>query len=91
MPDALGLRPCTSAFLHSPGRFFAANELKAMLAYIVVHYDLKVTGADPAARPPNVYFANTVLPNPKGQVMFRKRQPAVAVSVPSESVPSPAA
>ena len=83
--------PRTFFFPHSPGRFFAANELKAMLAYIVVHYDLKVTGADPAARPPNVYFANTVLPNPKGQVLFRKRQPAVPVPVPSESVPSPAA
>nr|VWO98890.1 Uncharacterized protein [Ganoderma boninense] len=59
---------------HHPGRFFAANELKAMLAHIVVNYDLKVAGADGAPRPPNVYFANTVLPNQKGQVMFRKRQ-----------------
>ena len=43
-----------------------------MLAYIVVNYDLKVAGG--GARPTNVYFANTVLPNQKGQVMFRKRQ-----------------
>ena len=42
-----------------------------MLAYIVVNYDLKVAGD--GARPANVYFANTVLPNQKGQVMFRKR------------------
>ena len=56
----------------SPGRFFAANELKAMLAYIVVNYDIKVDGD--GARPPNVYFANTVLPNQRGKIMFRKRQ-----------------
>ena len=62
---------------HSPGRFFAANELKAMLAYIVLNYDLKLTSAD-ATRPANVYFANTVLPNQTGQVMFRKRQPRTA-------------
>ena len=68
---------------HSPGRFFAANELKAMLAHIVVNYDLKVAGADGAPRPPNVYFANTVLPNQKGQVMFRKRQRAVPPNAPA--------
>nr|VWO97082.1 Cytochrome P450 51 [Ganoderma boninense] len=68
---------------HSPGRFFAANELKAMLAHIVVNYDLKVAGADGAPRPPNVYFANTVLPNQKGQVMFRKRQCAVPPNAPA--------
>ena len=64
------MRPC------SPGRFFAANELKAMLAYIVVNYDIKVDGD--GARPPNVYFANTVLPNQRGKIMFRKRQAASA-------------
>ncbi|KAM5543009.1 hypothetical protein V8D89_003393 [Ganoderma adspersum] len=76
VPFGVGRHAC-------PGRFFAANELKAMLAYIVVNYDLKIAGADGAPRPPNVYFANTVLPNQKGQVMFRKRQLVPA--------PSPAA
>lgn len=30
------------ALLYSPGRFFAADELKALLAHIVVNYDLKL-------------------------------------------------
>ncbi|KAI1791203.1 cytochrome P450 [Ganoderma leucocontextum] len=55
-----------------PGRFFAANELKAILAYIVVNYDLKITGD--GERPANMYFAATVVPSPKGQIMFRKRK-----------------
>ena len=56
----------------SPGRFFAANELKAMLAYIVVNYDLKIGGD--GHRPENVYFGANVIPSPSGEVMFRKRQ-----------------
>ncbi|KAI0640085.1 cytochrome P450 [Trametes polyzona] len=56
----------------SPGRFFAANELRAMLAYIVLHYDIKLP--DPARPPRNIYWGNFVVPDPNGQVMFRKRQ-----------------
>ena len=56
----------------SPGRFFAANELKAMLAFIVLNYDLKLGGD--GKRPPNLYFAQSVIPALDGQVMFRKRQ-----------------
>ncbi|TBU58191.1 cytochrome P450 [Dichomitus squalens] len=65
VPFGVGRHAC-------PGRFFAANELKAMLAYIVVNYDVKIDGD--GARPPNVYFANSVIPNQKGKIMFRKRQ-----------------
>ncbi|KAF9002788.1 cytochrome P450 [Cyathus striatus] len=53
-----------------PGRFFAVNELKAMLAYIVLHYDVKIpTGI----RPPNTWFQQYIIPNTKAKVMFRKR------------------
>ena len=55
----------------SPGRFFAANELKAMLAYIVLNYDLKIDGDGP--RPANIYYATGVIPAINGQVLFRKR------------------
>ncbi|KAI0800573.1 cytochrome P450 [Fomes fomentarius] len=55
-----------------PGRFFAANELKAMLAYIVVNYDLQLPNEGP--RPENIYFGANVIPNPSGEVMFRKRK-----------------
>ena len=60
--------------MRSPGRFFAANELKAMLAFMVVNYDLKLAGD--GARPANVFFGSSVVPAPSGQLMFRKRQPA---------------
>nr|BEI74071.1 cytochrome P450 monooxygenase [Trametes versicolor] len=55
-----------------PGRFFAANELKAMLAYIVLNYDVKLPGD--GKRPLNMYWGPTVLPAPAGKVLFRKRQ-----------------
>ncbi|KAI0741599.1 cytochrome P450 [Daedaleopsis nitida] len=61
-----------------PGRFFAANELKAMLAYIVLNYDMKIAGD--GSRPENIYLAVNVIPNPKGEIKFRQRQP-VSVSV----------
>ncbi len=57
---------------NSPGRFFAANELKAILAYIVVNYDLKIAGD--GERPANLYFAASVVPSLKGEIMFRKRK-----------------
>ena len=58
--------------VRSPGRFFAANELKAMLAYIVVNYDLKI--AEDGERPPNMYIGANVVPSPKGEILFRKRK-----------------
>ncbi|KAI0714845.1 cytochrome P450 [Earliella scabrosa] len=55
--------------------FFAANELKAMLAYIVVNYDLKIPNDGP--RPENIYFGPSVIPDPSGEIMFRKRKVSV--------------
>lgn len=55
-----------------PGRFFVANELKLMLAHIIMTYDVKL---DPEGeRPKNVSFITSCIPNPKGEVMFRKRR-----------------
>ena len=68
----------------SPGRFFVAIALKTIVAYLVVNYDLKVSGD--GGRPANVYFANAVLPNQKGQVMFRKRQSGSGLVRPASSV-----
>ena len=59
----------------SPGRFFAANELKAMMAYIVMNYDVKLE--QEGVRPPNVYAGFVVAPNPTAKVLFRKHQAAV--------------
>ena len=55
----------------SPGRFFAANELKAMLAHILLNYDVKM--ADGGGRPENMWFGRSSLPNTKANVLFRKR------------------
>ncbi|PIL31340.1 cytochrome P450 [Ganoderma sinense ZZ0214-1] len=54
-----------------PGRWFAANELKVVLAQILLVYDIKLGGD--GKRPASSNIASTVLP-PLGQVFFRKRQ-----------------
>lgn len=58
-------------FCCSPGRFFAANELKAMFAHVVMNYDVKVEKE--GQRPENLWFANVPVPNPTAQVLCRKR------------------
>jgi len=55
-----------------PGRFFAANELKAMLAYVVMNYDVKFEHE--GVRPQNVWFGVMISPDPTGRVMLKKRQ-----------------
>ncbi|KAJ7767236.1 cytochrome P450 [Mycena metata] len=54
-----------------PGRFFAATELKAMLAHLVVNYDIKAEVE--GVRPPDAVFGDRIAPNPTGKVCFRKR------------------
>ncbi|KAF8844224.1 cytochrome P450, partial [Paxillus ammoniavirescens] len=54
-----------------PGRFFAANELKSMLAWIVLSYDVKLE--DGATRPSSLYIASAIAAHPTAKVMFRRR------------------
>ncbi|KAF7346950.1 hypothetical protein MVEN_01447400 [Mycena venus] len=54
-----------------PGRFFAATELKAMLAHVVINYDLKAEVE--GVRPPDNIFGLGISPNPSAKVRFRKR------------------
>ncbi|KAI0059480.1 cytochrome P450 [Artomyces pyxidatus] len=54
-----------------PGRFFAANELKAMLAHVVVTYDVKFE--DGKGFPPNKFIGEALIPG-TSDVLFRKRQ-----------------
>ncbi|KAF8955284.1 cytochrome P450 [Flammula alnicola] len=54
-----------------PGRFFAVNEIKAMLAHVLLTYDVKLP--DDGPRPENVWFQAGCSPDPTAQVMFRKR------------------
>ncbi|KAF8994954.1 cytochrome P450 [Cyathus striatus] len=53
-----------------PGRFFAVNELKAMAAYLILNYDVKLPTSQ---RPANWWFEQNLIPNQKATVMFRKR------------------
>ena len=55
-----------------PGRFFAAAELKLMLALIVMKYDVKLEGPYPEP----LWSGISLMPNPKGEVLFRKRAAA---------------
>lgn len=55
----------------SPGRFFAVNELKAFMAYMIVNYDLKF--AQEGRLPKTTTTFLSVLPDPNARVLFRKR------------------
>ncbi|KZS89011.1 cytochrome P450 [Sistotremastrum niveocremeum HHB9708] len=53
-----------------PGRFFAVPLMKTMLAYILLHYDVKLAdGKLPDAR----YIGISTLPDPYAKVYFRRR------------------
>ncbi|KAJ7445901.1 cytochrome P450 [Mycena latifolia] len=54
-----------------PGRFFAATELKAMLAHILINYDVKAETE--GVRPPDYCFGMMRMPNLQGKIMIRKR------------------
>nr|BED42929.1 cytochrome P450 monooxygenase [Trametes versicolor] len=68
MPFGHGKHAC-------PGRFFAANELKALLGYIILNYDFKM-GGDGHAGPPS-YSGLIVIPATNATVKFRKRESKV--------------
>ncbi|KAJ6627498.1 cytochrome P450 [Mycena sp. CBHHK59/15] len=55
-----------------PGRFFAAVELKAILAHVVLNYDVKFVNDGP--RPANQYMASACLPDSSAKIMFRRKQ-----------------
>ncbi|KAJ7878446.1 cytochrome P450 [Mycena leptocephala] len=55
-----------------PGRFFAATELKAMLAHLVINYDVKAEVE--GVRPPDMNFGTVTTPSATGKVLFRKKQ-----------------
>ncbi|KAI9434918.1 cytochrome P450 [Lactarius psammicola] len=54
-----------------PGRFFAVNEVKALLAHVVVTYDIKFEEGEQAPR--SLYIGSTRIPG-NANAMFRKRQ-----------------
>jgi cytochrome P450 len=54
-----------------PGRFFAANELKLLLAYIVLNYDIEPL----TERPSGIWFLNVSLPDMKASIKVRRKKP----------------
>jgi hypothetical protein len=69
----LDLQNADSEKLHSPGRFFAVNEIKAMFTHILMNYDVELENGS-MERPANLYAETSVMPNPRAKVMFRKRK-----------------
>ncbi|PIL30289.1 cytochrome P450 [Ganoderma sinense ZZ0214-1] len=73
---------CTSTspeyvpFGHGPyacvGRYFAANELKTILAHVILNFDMKLGGD--GLRPPDIYYLTAIMPAPRGCVLFKKRE-----------------
>ncbi len=61
---------------YSPGRFFAADELKALVAYIIVNYDIKADDSDDASSGPATSPASggKDTANTSGKIMVRKRK-----------------
>lgn len=59
-----------------PGRFFAAYEIKMLLAKILLDYDFKLESSQGPAgqRPMDIKRDIRVIPNPMAEVSFRNRQ-----------------
>ncbi|KAI5816999.1 cytochrome P450 [Pyronema omphalodes] len=53
-----------------PGRFFAANELKVLVAYIIINYEFKF---EDGKRPENRYYAYSCVPDLKAKILYRER------------------
>ncbi|KAF8343233.1 cytochrome P450 [Amanita rubescens] len=54
-----------------PGRFFAASEIKLLLAHVLLNYDMKLAGC--RGQPADWWFGFHSMPDPTVEVMFRKR------------------
>jgi len=58
---------------YSPGRFFAVNEVKALLSYLILNYDFKLPG-DSMTVPEPIYFMSNRAPNMTAKVLFKRRK-----------------
>lgn len=56
----------------SPGRFFAANEMKMLMAHLVMTYDIKMEKS--SVEPPHSTIGDALIPDNKAKVLCRKRQ-----------------
>ncbi|KAH8104522.1 cytochrome P450 [Cristinia sonorae] len=56
-----------------PGRHFAAYQMKLMLAFTVLNYDIKMPAGQEGIRPKNKWIGNAILPDRTAKVLFKKR------------------
>ncbi|CAN8095188.1 unnamed protein product [Discula destructiva] len=54
-----------------PGRFFAGNEVKMILAYFLINYDIKLK--DGESRPKGMMLMMSKSPDPNAEILFRRR------------------
>lgn len=54
------------------GRFFAATELKMMLAHIILNFDISYPDGI-HTRPKNMLFDGAIIPDPKAKLIFKPR------------------
>lgn len=54
----------------SPGRWLVAHQLKLMLAYVTLNYDIQYM----AQRPVNQVFGDSIIPSPTATMMVRRRK-----------------
>lgn len=57
---------------YSPGRFFAAVNLKLMLSHTLLHYDVSLEREGEIPR--RMWVAVSLVPNPTENVLFRRRR-----------------
>lgn len=58
-----------------PGRFFAGNEIKMVLAHFLLNYDVRLK--DGQGRPKGMVIMMSRAPDMKGEVLFKRRNRAV--------------
>jgi hypothetical protein len=58
---------------NSPGRFFAANEVKALLAHLLMMYDMKLEIGKSTRIPRQFRLGSRYIPR-NANLLFRKRQ-----------------
>ena len=55
----------------SPGRYYAVHQLKLILAFMLLKYDIKTQNG---VRPSNWEFGPRTVPNMTAKILFRRRR-----------------
>lgn len=63
-----------------PGRFFASNEIKILLCFLLLRYDLRLAGD--RSNPTHMMFENAQFSNPSLKVEIRRRREEIDLSNP---------